>query len=53
MGMVYREIKQATIDIEEMFSILERNPEIADRPGAGPLEVTQRRGALRQRAFRL
>ena len=31
MGMVYREIKQATIDIEEMFSILGKNPEIADR----------------------
>jgi ATP-binding cassette subfamily B protein len=41
MGMVYREIKQATIDIEEMFSILGQNPEIADRPGAGPLAVKQ------------
>ena len=45
MGMVYREIKQATIDIEEMFSILGKNPEIADRPGAKPLEV--REGAVR------
>jgi ATP-binding cassette subfamily B protein len=45
MGMVYREIKQATIDIEEMFSILGKNPEIADRPGARPLEVKQ--GAVR------
>ncbi|MBV9589046.1 MAG: ABC transporter ATP-binding protein/permease [Hyphomicrobiales bacterium] len=45
MGMVYREIKQATIDIEEMFSILGQNPEIADRPGARPLEV--RHGAVR------
>jgi ATP-binding cassette, subfamily B, heavy metal transporter len=45
MGMVYREIKQATIDIEEMFSILGQNPEIADRPGAGPLAVKQ--GAVR------
>ncbi len=41
MGMVYREIKQATIDIEEMFKILGRNPEITDRPGAEPLKVTQ------------
>ncbi|SDR55518.1 ATP-binding cassette, subfamily B [Rhizobiales bacterium GAS191] len=41
MGMVYREIKQATIDIEEMFSIISRNPEIADPPGAKPLQVTQ------------
>jgi ATP-binding cassette subfamily B protein len=37
--MVYREIKQAVIDIETMFSILARKPEIEDRPGAGPLAV--------------
>ncbi len=39
MGMVYREIKQALIDIEKMFSILSLNPEIGDRPGARPLRV--------------
>ena len=44
MGMVYREIKQATIDIEEMFQILNCNPEIADKPGAKPLKV--REGAV-------
>ncbi|MES2197980.1 MAG: ABC transporter ATP-binding protein/permease [Pseudomonadota bacterium] len=40
MGMVYREIKQAVIDIENMFSVLSRNPEIKDVPGAKPLIVT-------------
>ena len=40
MGMVYREIKQAVIDIEMMFGILLRHPEIEDRPGAKPLIVT-------------
>jgi ATP-binding cassette subfamily B protein len=40
MGMVYREIKQAVTDIETMFSILTRKPEIEDRPGAPPLKVT-------------
>ncbi|HLH96071.1 MAG TPA: ABC transporter ATP-binding protein/permease [Xanthobacteraceae bacterium] len=45
MGMVYREIKQAVIDIENLFSILAREPEIEDKPGAKPLEV--RRGAIR------
>jgi ATP-binding cassette subfamily B protein len=40
MGLVYREIKQAVIDIEKMFSVLSRNPEIADIPGAQPLVVT-------------
>jgi ATP-binding cassette subfamily B protein len=41
MGMVYREIKQAIIDIETMFSILGRPPEITDRPGAQPLAVSK------------
>jgi len=45
MGMVYREIKQAVIDIERMFAILARKPEIEDRPGARPLSVG--RGAIR------
>ena len=45
MGMVYREIKQAVIDIENLFAILARKPEIEDKPGAHPLEV--RRGAIR------
>src|SRR3954467_1529853 len=40
MGMVYREIKQAIIDIEKMFGVLSRNPEIKDVPGAKPLVVT-------------
>src|SRR6202162_5634971 len=40
MGMVYREIKQAVIDIEKMFNVLARNPEIKDTPGATPLIVT-------------
>jgi ATP-binding cassette, subfamily B, heavy metal transporter len=45
MGMVYREIKQAVTDIEIMFSILEREPEIKDADGATPLNVT--RGTIR------
>src|SRR4051794_39535921 len=40
MGMVYREIKQAIIDIEKMFGVLSRNPEVKDIPGARPLAVT-------------
>src|SRR5262245_47495143 len=45
MGMVYREIKQAVIDIETMFAILGRKPEIQDKPGAKPLMV--RDGSIR------
>src|SRR5665213_1028502 len=39
MGMVYREIKQAIIDIEKMFGVLSRQTEIKDGPGATPLVV--------------
>jgi ATP-binding cassette subfamily B protein len=39
MGMVYREIKQAVIDIETMFTILNRDPEIKDIPAAPELKV--------------
>jgi ATP-binding cassette, subfamily B, heavy metal transporter len=45
MGMLYREIKQAVIDIEKMFAILGRKPEIEDKPGAEPLIVQH--GAIR------
>jgi ABC-type transport system involved in Fe-S cluster assembly fused permease/ATPase subunit len=45
MGMVYREIKQAVIDIESMFAILARKPEIVDKPGAKPLVIAH--GAIR------
>ncbi|WP_052600443.1 ABCB family ABC transporter ATP-binding protein/permease [Microvirga lotononidis] len=41
MGMLYREIKQALIDIDDMFAIIERNPEIQDKPSAKPLQVAE------------
>src|SRR5258708_12834436 len=45
MGMVYRDIRQAIIDVEAMFVILAQNPEIEDIPGAQPLKVSA--GAVR------
>jgi ATP-binding cassette, subfamily B, heavy metal transporter len=39
MGMVYREIRQALVDIEKMFDIIDTNAEVADKPGAKPLAV--------------
>jgi ABC-type transport system involved in Fe-S cluster assembly fused permease/ATPase subunit len=45
MGMVYREIKQAIIDIEIMFSLLSRKAEVTDKPGAQSLQV--RAGTIR------
>jgi ATP-binding cassette subfamily B protein len=43
MGMVYREIKQAVIDIEKMFGMLARSPEVKDVPGAKALVVSSGR----------
>jgi ABC-type transport system involved in Fe-S cluster assembly fused permease/ATPase subunit len=37
LGMVYREIKQARIDMDRMFRLLDENREIEDRAGAVPL----------------
>ena len=45
MGMVYREIKQGLTDIERMMEVLDRSPEVADRPGAKQLNVAG--GAIR------
>ena len=41
MGMVYRDIRQAIIDIGAMFDILNQNPEIKDIPGARDLVVSK------------
>ncbi len=40
MGTVYREIRQSLTDIERMMTVLNENPEVADRPGAKPLAVS-------------
>jgi len=37
LGVIYREIRQALTDMDRMFSILQENREIADRPGARDL----------------
>lgn len=39
IGFVYREIRQGLADIEAMFRLLDQNPEIEDKPGAGQLEI--------------
>ncbi len=37
LGVVYREIKQNLTDLDRMFTLMDREREVADAPGAGPL----------------
>ena len=37
LGVIYREIKQSLTDLEKMFTLMEKEREIADEPGAQPL----------------
>ena len=39
LGSVYREIRQSSVDMERMFSLLSTHREIADAPDAKPLAV--------------
>ena len=39
LGFVYREIKHALADMERMFTLLEENREIQDKPDAQPLRA--------------
>jgi len=45
IGFVYREIRQGLTDIEQMFELLDVEPEVRDAPDAKPLNVGQ--GAIR------
>ncbi|UJW85610.1 ABCB family ABC transporter ATP-binding protein/permease [Devosia sp. SL43] len=40
IGFVYRELRQGLTDIEEMFKLLDQNPEVEDAPDAKPLAIS-------------
>src|SRR4051812_2066346 len=37
LGVLYREIKQSLTDLDKMFTLMEKEREVADQPGAQPL----------------
>ena len=39
LGVLYREIKQSLTDLDKMFTLMDREREVADRPGAHPLSL--------------
>jgi ATP-binding cassette subfamily B protein len=41
LGVLYREIKQSLADIDKMFTLLEREREVADLPGAHELALRE------------
>ena len=47
LGVIYREIKQSLTDLEKMFTLMEREREIADVPGAQALHLSAGNAAVR------
>jgi ATP-binding cassette subfamily B protein len=45
LGVIYREIKQSLTDLDKMFTLLEREREIADLPGAQNLVINAKIGS--------
>ncbi|MDO9159724.1 MAG: ATP-binding cassette domain-containing protein, partial [Burkholderiaceae bacterium] len=44
LGVLYREIKQSLTDLDKMFTLLEKEREVADAPAAQPLVIPSQPG---------
>ncbi len=51
LGMVYREVRRALTDIENMFALLRKQPGVQDQPDAAELQVTEGRIEFRHVCF--
>ncbi|WP_427915118.1 ABCB family ABC transporter ATP-binding protein/permease [Ramlibacter sp. MMS24-I3-19] len=47
LGVLYREIKQSLTDLDRMFALMEREREVADKPGATALLVRPAEATVR------
>ncbi len=46
LGVIYREIKQSLTDLDKMFTLMEKEREVADAPGALPLALADAPGGV-------
>jgi len=47
LGVIYREIKQSLTDLDKMFTLMDKEREVADVPGALPLQADAGQASVR------
>ncbi|MBI1339697.1 ATP-binding cassette domain-containing protein [bacterium] len=51
LGWAFREIRQGAVDLEKLFGLMAMEPEVADAPGARPLETPRGEVVFRNISF--